>query len=56
MEYWQGERDSLHVRGEDGEIPDFNPFSDFEVISDEENVARVQLRINMKLSAKWPHP
>ena len=38
LEYWQGERDSLHVRGEDGEITDFNPFSDFEVISDEDDL------------------
>lgn len=38
LEYWQGERDSLHVRGEDGEITAFNSFSDFEVISDEDNL------------------
>lgn len=38
LEYWEGDRDSLHVRGEDGEITDFNLFSDFEVISDEDNL------------------
>lgn len=38
LEYWEGERNSLHVRGEDGEITDFNLFSDFEVISDEDNL------------------
>ena len=38
LEYWQGKRDSLHVRGNNGEITDFNPFEDFEVISDEGNL------------------
>lgn len=38
LEYWQGDRDSLHVKGEDGIIDDFNPFSDFEVVSDEYGV------------------
>lgn len=35
IEYWEGERTSLHVRGNDGTITDFNPLEDFEVISDE---------------------
>ena len=34
LEYWQGRRNSLHVRENSGEITDFNPFEDFEVISD----------------------
>lgn len=38
LEYWQGERTSLHVKGEDGEVSDFNPFDDFEVIEDCDNV------------------
>jgi len=38
LEYWQGERNSLHVRNNDGKITDFNPFEDFEVISDEGNL------------------
>ena len=38
LEYWQGKRDSLHVKGEDGAIVDFIPLSDFEIISDEDNV------------------
>ena len=38
LEYWQGKRDSLHVKGNSGEITDFNPFEDFEVILDEDNV------------------
>lgn len=38
LEYWQGERTNLHVKGEDGEVSDFNPFDDFEVIEDCDNV------------------
>ena len=38
VEYWQGVRNSLHVRNNSGEITDFNRFEEFEVISDEENV------------------
>lgn len=38
LEYWQGKRDSLHVKGNSGEITDFNPFEDFEVVLDEDNV------------------
>ena len=38
LEYWDGKRDSLHVRGNDGRVTDFNPFEDFEVVSDEDNL------------------
>ena len=38
LEYWQGNRDSLHVQGNDGKITDFNLFAEFEVISDKDNV------------------
>ena len=38
LEYWEGVRDSLHVRGEDGEVDDFIDFSDFEVVEDVDNV------------------
>lgn len=38
IEYWEGERTSLHVRVNDGTITDFNPLEDFEVISDEGNL------------------
>ncbi len=38
LEYWQGERNSLHVMDNSGEISDFNPFEDFEVIEDTDNV------------------
>lgn len=38
LEYWQGERTSLHVKGEDGEVSDFNPIEDFEIIEDCDNV------------------
>ena len=35
IEYWEGKRTSLHVRGNDGTITDFNHLEDFEIISDE---------------------
>lgn len=38
IEYWQGERTSLHVRGNDGKVTDFNYLDDFEIISDESNL------------------
>ena len=38
LEYWQGVRNSLHVRNNGGEICDFNPFEDFEIITDKDNV------------------
>ena len=38
LEYWQGKRNSLHVRNDAGEIVDFVPFEDFEDISDPDNV------------------
>lgn len=38
VEYWEGKRNSLHVRGDDGRVTDFNPLEDFEVISDEDNL------------------
>lgn len=38
IEYWEGERTSLHVRGNDDTITDFNHLEDFEIISDEGNL------------------
>ena len=38
LEYWQGNRDSLHVQGNDEKITDFNAIAEFEVISDKDNV------------------
>lgn len=38
VEYWEGKRDSLHVRGDDGRVTDFNPLEKFEVIFDEDNL------------------
>lgn len=40
LEYWEGKRNSLHVRGNDGNITDFNPFEEFEIISDEDNLLK----------------
>lgn len=38
IEYWEGERTSLHVRGNDGTITKFNHLEDFKIISDECNL------------------
>ena len=38
IEYWEGVRNSLHVRNNDGVITDFNPLEDFEIVSDEDHV------------------
>lgn len=38
LEYWQGKRDSLHVKGNSGKVSDFNPFEDFEVVADDDDV------------------
>lgn len=38
LEYWQGIRNSLHVRDNSGKITDYNSFKNFEIISDPENV------------------
>lgn len=38
IEYWQGTRNSLHVRGNDGLVTDFNPLEDFEIIKDSDNL------------------
>jgi len=31
LEYWEGVRNSLHVRGNDGRVTDFNPFEYFAI-------------------------
>ncbi len=38
LEYWEGVRNSLHVRGDDGLVTDFNRFEDFTVLSDKDNL------------------
>lgn len=38
LEYWEGKRNSLHVRGNDGRITDFNRLEDFVVMSDENDL------------------
>lgn len=38
LEFWQGERKSLHIKGEDNKIDDFVSLDDFEIVSDEDNV------------------
>lgn len=38
VEYWQGTRDSLHVKDDTNQITDFNPLEDFEIISDPADV------------------
>ncbi len=38
VEYWEGKRHSLHVKGNNAEITDFNPLEDFEIVSDVDDV------------------
>ena len=38
VEYWQGKRDSLHVKANDGKIHDYVHFENFEIIEDTNNV------------------
>ena len=38
LEYWESERNALHVRGDDGEITYFNQYEFFEKVSDEDNL------------------
>lgn len=38
LEYWQGDRTSLHIKGEDNKVVCFIPLEDFEIVSDEDNV------------------
>lgn len=38
LEYWQGERTSLHIKGNNGKIDDFVPVSDFEILEDVDDV------------------
>ena len=38
VEYWQGIRNSLHVKNDFGRIVDFIPLEDFEIIDDKDNV------------------
>ena len=38
LEYWQGHRDSLHVQDNEGNITDYNHFSDFQIVKDIDNV------------------
>ena len=38
IEYWQGKRDSLHVKANDGKIHDYVHFGNFEIIEDVNNV------------------
>ena len=38
VEYWQGVRNSLHVRNNFGDIVDFIPFDEFSVVSDPDNM------------------
>ena len=38
LESWEGKRNSLHVRGNDGRVTDFNHIEDFKVLSDPDNL------------------
>lgn len=38
VEYWQGTRNSLHIRDDSGQITDFHPREEFEIIEDPDDV------------------
>lgn len=38
LEFWQGERNNLHVKNNHGDITDFNRLEDFKIIRDVDNV------------------
>ena len=42
IEYWEGVRNSLHVRNNDGKIVDFVPFEEFKVIEDPQGVLELR--------------
>lgn len=52
LEYWQGERTSLHVKGEDGVISDFNPLYDFDIIEDRDDVLNTY-EATVKCISQW---
>ncbi len=53
LEYWQGVRNSLHVRNDSGVITDFNPFEEFEIISDTDNVLNLYEAIIRCITHKY---
>lgn len=55
IEYWEGERTSLHVRGNDGTITDFNHLEDFEIISDEGNLLNDYEATVQYITHKYDH-
>ncbi len=38
LEYWEGTHTSLHVRGNDGKITDFNDINEFQIVEDKDNL------------------
>ena len=55
IEYWEGERTSLHVRGNDGTITDFNNLEDFQIVSDEGNLLNNYEAIVQCITHKYNH-
>ena len=53
LEYWQGKRNSLHVRNNQGEISHFNPFDDFEVVSDADHLLNLDEAIVRCITHKY---
>lgn len=53
LEYWQGERTSLHIKGENGEIVDFVPLEDFEVLADVDNVLSTKEAVVRCITQKY---
>lgn len=53
LEYWQGERNSLHIKGENNKIEDFVPLSDFEILEDTDDVLNTNEAIVKCISHKY---
>lgn len=53
LEFWQGERTSLHVKNNLGEITDFNHLEDFEVVKDVDDVLNTKEAIVRCITHKF---
>ncbi len=56
IEYWEGVRSSLHVRGNDGIITDFNALEDFSVLSDEDHLLNDYEAVLLCVTHRYDEP
>lgn len=53
IEYWEGKRNSLHVRNNSGIITDFNPLEDFEILSDPDGLLNFHEAIVERITHRY---